>query len=163
MPADGHAWVGLGANLGDRHRTLRAAIEALTPLAAGRLVLSPKVESAAWGVTEQPAFLNQVVGFEPRLDPRATLAALQAIEAQLGRKRGMRWGPRHVDLDILFWPGFSSEDPVLTVPHPRISARRFVLEPWARVAPDLLIPGLDRSVQQLLQACADPLSVLFLS
>lgn len=156
------AWVGLGANMGDRHATLRGAVRALQAQIGTELRISPLVESAAWGVEDQAPFLNQVVGFIPRLGPKPTLKLLNEIEARSGRERKLRWGPRPLDLDILYWPGFVSDDPRLTVPHPRLAARRFVLAPWAKIAPTLVIPGHGETVAQLLAVCSDPLAVVFL-
>jgi 2-amino-4-hydroxy-6-hydroxymethyldihydropteridine diphosphokinase len=155
MDACERAWIGLGGNEGDVAATLSAARAALTVLSTAPPVASPLYESAPWGVAGQANFLNQIVGLAPALGPWETLRALQAVEAALGRVRRERWGPRTIDLDLLCWPGRTTADPALTLPHPRIAARRFVLAPWADVAPDLVVPGLGRTVADLLAACSD--------
>jgi 2-amino-4-hydroxy-6-hydroxymethyldihydropteridine diphosphokinase len=154
MTACERVWIGLGGNVGDVAATLAAARAELQALSAASPVFSPMYESEPWGAPDQPPFLNQVAGIVPTRDPRATLAALQAIEARHGRVRRERWGPRPLDLDLLCWPGVESSDPLLTLPHPRLAERRFVLAPWADVAPDLVVFG--RTVRELLRACSDP-------
>lgn len=155
-------WIGIGLNLGDRAERLAAARKAVIDLGSGPALVSPVVESAAWGETEQPDFLNQIIGLVLDASPLPTLLALQTIEHRFGRKREQKWGPRTLDLDLLCWPGQRSDDPQLTLPHPHLAHRRFVLAPWARIAPALVVPGLGRTVAQLLAACTDPLSVRFL-
>lgn len=139
--------------MGARARWLAAGRAGLATLADGPLRPSPVVETAPWGLVDQPPFLNQVVGFRPRFGPHRTLAALQAIERACGRRRVVHWGPRMLDLDLLDWPTAVAPSVSLTVPHPRFAARRFVLEPWARVAPEQVVLG--RSVRAWLAACSD--------
>ena len=149
------AWIGMGGNIGDVAQRLASARVALAELVEGPLTQSPIYETAAWGLTSQPTFLNQVVGFVPKHPPEVILGGLQAIERTHGRKREMKWGPRTLDLDLLCWPDVVVETTDLVLPHPGLSARRFVLEPWANVAPDLIPPGLVRTVSELLAACTD--------
>jgi 2-amino-4-hydroxy-6-hydroxymethyldihydropteridine diphosphokinase len=149
------AWIGLGCNLGDRLAHLGAATGSLAALATGPLVVSPIYETEPWGVADQPAFLNGVVGLEFDGEPLDLLDRLQAIEAAAGRLRMERWGPRTLDLDLLAWGDRVSSTDRLTLPHPRLSDRRFVLAPWAEVAPDLRLPGLTGTLSQLLGACPD--------
>ncbi len=155
MNACARAWIGLGGNEGEVEATLAAARAALQVLSTAPLAVSPLYESAPWGVEGQANFLNQVVGLAPALGPWETLRALQAIEAALGRVRRVRWGPRTIDLDVLCWPGSTLDAPALTLPHPHLAARRFVLAPFADVAPDLVVPGLGRTVAALLAGCSD--------
>ena len=134
------AYVGVGSNLGDREATIRAAISALP----GVVAVSQLRETDPVGIIEQPAFLNGAVALETELSPRQLLAALLAIERELGRERRERWGPRTIDLDLLLYGGETVDEPGLTVPHPRLHERRFALEPLAELDPELLIPGRGR-------------------
>ena len=131
------AYVGLGSNLGDREATIRAAIAALP----GVVAVSELRETDPVGVTEQPAFLNGTVALTTDLSPRELLDTLLAVERDLGRERRERWGPRTIDLDLLLYGGETVDEPGLTIPHPRLHERRFVLEPLAELDPQLLIPG----------------------
>lgn len=149
------AWIGLGGNVGAVEATLASARRRLEALSAAPLVASPIYETAPWGEARQPPYLNQVVGIVPRMGPLETLRALQAIEADHGRVRGRRWGPRPLDLDLLCWPRTTIDTPALVLPHPRLAERRFVLAPWNDVAPDLVVPGLGRTVAELLADCPD--------
>jgi 2-amino-4-hydroxy-6-hydroxymethyldihydropteridine diphosphokinase len=150
-------WIGLGGNVGDVAKTLAAAQQALTEVAQGPLLSSPLYRSAPWGDVAQACFVNQVIGMIPRLGPEATLSALQEIERAHGRdrERETRWGPRTLDLDLLCWPGITRETARLRLPHPRLAERRFVLAPWASVAPDLVPYGLEHTVAALLAVCSD--------
>jgi 2-amino-4-hydroxy-6-hydroxymethyldihydropteridine diphosphokinase len=132
------AYVGLGANLGDREAAIRKAAEML-----GRHRVSTVRETEPWGYAdEQPAFLNAVAEIDTGLTPRGLLARLLAIEAQLGRTReGPRHGPRTIDLDLLLYGDEVVDEPGLTVPHPRLHERLFALEPLFELAPELVVPG----------------------
>lgn len=161
---DAYVFVGLGGNLGAVRPRFAATRLALRALAHGPLIASPLVSSAAWGMTNQPDFINQVIGLQTSMDRAAFFAALLRIEATHGRDRALetRWGPRTLDLDVLTWPGIIDPDPRLTLPHPRLQDRRFVLLPWAAIAPALVVPGLDLSVADLLARCSDSGSVSWL-
>jgi 2-amino-4-hydroxy-6-hydroxymethyldihydropteridine diphosphokinase len=131
------AYVGLGANLGDRERTILAAAERLGPHR-----LSPIVETEPWGYTDQPKFLNAVAELETERTPRELLERLLEIERELGRTReGPRYGPRTIDLDLLLYGGEVVEEPGLTIPHPRLAERLFVLEPLFALDAGLSVPG----------------------
>jgi 2-amino-4-hydroxy-6-hydroxymethyldihydropteridine diphosphokinase len=134
------AYVGLGANLGDREGTIRAAVAELP----GVVAVSTLRETDPVGVTEQPRFLNGVVALETELSPRELLDVLLAVERRLGRERRERWGPRTIDLDLLLYGDEVIDEDGLTIPHPRLHERRFVLEPLADLAPKLVVPGLGR-------------------
>jgi 2-amino-4-hydroxy-6-hydroxymethyldihydropteridine diphosphokinase len=134
------AYVGLGANLGDREATIRAALEALPGLVA----VSSLRETDPVGVTDQPRFLNGVAAVETELSARELLDALLEIERELGRERRERWGPRTIDLDLLLFGEEQIDERGLSVPHPRLHERRFALEPLSELAPDALIPGRGR-------------------
>lgn len=140
-------FVGLGSNQGDSFRLLQRAQTALDALP--RTVVrrcSHFYRTAPVGQLDQPDFINAVVELETTLEPRALLRAMQSIENDLGRSRdpGRRWGPRTIDLDLLLFGQSVVHEPDLTVPHPRMGERAFVLEPLAELAPDLDIPGRGR-------------------
>jgi 2-amino-4-hydroxy-6-hydroxymethyldihydropteridine diphosphokinase len=138
------AYVGLGANLGDRERTLQLAVARLGEVPGIEVVrVSTLRETDPVGVVEQPRFLNGVAALETTLLPRELLAALLGVERGLGRVRadGERWGPRVLDLDLLLYDDLVVCEPGLTVPHPRLHERRFVLEPLVELDPDLRVPG----------------------
>ena len=140
------AYIGLGSNLGDRGENLRRALERL-----GAARVSTIRETDPVGVTEQPRFLNAVAELETDLPPRALLDRLLEIERDLGRDRESeeRWGPRAIDLDLLLYDDEVIDEPGLTVPHPRLAERRFVLEPLAELAPELVLPD-GRAIKDLL-------------
>jgi 2-amino-4-hydroxy-6-hydroxymethyldihydropteridine diphosphokinase len=135
------AYVGFGANLGDPAATLRAAAAELDRRAGPVSAASPVYRSAPVGVTEQPPFLNAVAAIETRLSPGALLDVLLAVEAEHGRVRQVRWGPRTLDLDLIWFEGAVRNDPWLTLPHPRAHEREFVLRPLCDLAPDLELRG----------------------
>lgn len=146
------AYVGLGANLGDREATIRRAAGLL-----GAARLSSIRETEPWGHTEQPRFLNAVVEVETEFAPRELLDRLFEIEGRLGRTReGPRWGPRTIDLDLLLFGDRRIEEPGLTVPHPRLHERAFVLEPLAELAPDAVVPGLGTVAELLAKLESTP-------
>lgn len=131
------AYVGLGANLGDRETTIRRAAALIE---ATRL--SQLRETEPWGYEDQPRFVNAVAELETTLGARALLDLLLDVERRLGRERtGPRFGPRTIDLDLLLYGDAVIDEPGLTVPHPRLQERLFVLEPLAELAPALKIPG----------------------
>lgn len=128
------AFLSLGANLGDRAVALRKAREALAAPPGVALVASSRLyETAPQELHDQPAFLNQVVCVETTLSPRELLARCLAVEDRLGRERRVRFGPRTLDIDILLYEGVESDEPELTLPHPRLWQRAFVLVPLADV------------------------------
>lgn len=147
-----HAWIGLGGNLGDVQQTLASACIAIRELSSDELIISPIYESEPWGIADQPVFLNQVVGIVPNALPGKTLSTLLDIERRHGRIRGQKWGPRTLDLDILSWPDITMESEALTLPHPRLTERGFVLAPWADVAPNLIPFGMSQTINDMLGA-----------
>jgi 2-amino-4-hydroxy-6-hydroxymethyldihydropteridine diphosphokinase len=143
--------VGLGANLGDREATLRVAAEELGRRRGVRLLACSQLrETTPVGGPPQGAYLNGAVLIEAWLGPEALLGELLVIEQEAGRIRRERWGPRVLDLDLLFSPGLTLETPTLTVPHPRLRERRFALEPLVEVAPWAVDPVTGESYAALL-------------
>ena len=138
-------YLSLGANVGDRADTLRSGIAALPAATGGRVVaVSPLYETAPWGVTDQPPFLNGAVLLETDRPPRALLERLLEVERELGRVRGRRYGPRTIDLDLLLYGDRVVDEPGLAVPHPRLHERAFALEPLLDLDPDVAVPGRGR-------------------
>jgi len=133
------AVVSLGTNLGDRMGRLRAAIEVLGRQ-VGVLAVSPVYETAPVGVVDQPAFLNAVAVLDSD-DPEVVFGAAQAAEQAQGRVRAVRWGPRTLDVDVIAVDSIVTDDPRLTLPHPRAHERAFVLVPWLAVDPSASLPG----------------------
>lgn len=135
------AFIGLGANLGDRLATLSRALDAIGELPDTRVAaVSDAVESEPWGVADQPPFANAVALVETSLTPDGLLDGLQRIESTLGRVRTVRNGPRTIDLDILLFGETRIDTPRLTVPHPRLAERAFVVEPLLALAPGVRLP-----------------------
>jgi 2-amino-4-hydroxy-6-hydroxymethyldihydropteridine diphosphokinase len=134
-------YLGLGSNLDDRTQHLVRACAVLHHHPAVEVVaVSSLYRTAPVGVTDQPWFLNAVAQLHTTLRPAALLAVTQATERRLGRVSTRRWGPRCIDLDILLYDGVEAHTPYLTIPHPRLHERAFVLEPLAELAPDLRLP-----------------------
>ena len=153
------AYLLLGSNLGDRTAHLRQARQTLAATAGELVAASSRYETAAWGLEDQPAFLNQALAVRTTLRAPALLAACLAAEQQAGRERLQRWGARTLDVDILLFGQEIIATPTLTVPHPALPARRFALLPLAQIAPQLVHPQLHQTVAELLAACPDPLPV----
>ena len=146
------AYVGLGSNLGDREQALRRALELLAEDPEIEIVaVSSFRETEPWGVADQPRFVNAAAALETSLSPQELLGRLLAVENALGRTRGEgpRYGPRTIDLDLLLYGGERLDEPGLTLPHPRLHERSFVLEPLAELDDRLEAPGKGK-VQTLL-------------
>ena len=136
------AYIALGANLGDPATTVLAAFAALANLPESRVLhCSSLYRTAPVGLADQPEFINAVAKLETTLAPEALLDALHEIEQRFGRVRAERNGPRTLDLDLLLYDDQFIDLPRLTLPHPRLHLRAFVLQPLAEIAPDLAIPG----------------------
>jgi 2-amino-4-hydroxy-6-hydroxymethyldihydropteridine diphosphokinase len=132
----------LGSNLGHRLDILQGAVDAVAGIAGVRIVsASPVYETAPVGGPEQPDYLNAVLLTRTTVAPRDLLAELHEVEAAFDRVRLVRWGPRTLDIDIITYEGKQSNDPELTLPHPRAHERAFVLAPWHDVDQDAVLPG----------------------
>ena len=143
------SYIGVGANIG----APRAAIDrAIALLGAGEdavVAVAPYYGSRPLGPPDQPDYVNTVVALDARSGPVGLLQRCKAIERCLGRKTVVRWGPRVIDLDLLLYGDLQLTEPALTLPHPELHRRRFVLHPLADLAPDLIVPGLARTVREL--------------
>jgi 2-amino-4-hydroxy-6-hydroxymethyldihydropteridine diphosphokinase len=148
------AWIGLGANLGDRRATLQAAFEALERLPAIRIGARSSLWSSPPLLADGPDYLNAVARLHTTLEPHELLAALQSLEASFGRERPYPNAPRTLDLDLLLHDEITLNTATLTLPHPRMHLRAFVLRPLAEIDPDLSIPGVG-PVRQCLIDVAD--------
>ena len=147
------AYLSLGSNLGDRLRLIQEAVAALTVEAGPVTALSSLYETAPWGFSSPHRFLNVALALETTLSPETLLAVTQRIERDLGRTHKSvagRYADRTIDIDLLFVGDAVLDTPALTLPHPRLHLRRFVLEPLCEIAPDLCHPLLRKSVSQLL-------------
>lgn len=145
-------YLSLGSNLGDREANLRTAIEKLKEI-GNPLAVSSFYETEPVEVTgAQPWFLNCVVKFDTEKMPRQLIASILALEQDMGRQRKQQKGPRTIDLDILLFGSSIIEIPSLTIPHPKLHQRRFVLEPFAEIAPDARHPVFKRTIRELRDA-----------
>jgi 2-amino-4-hydroxy-6-hydroxymethyldihydropteridine diphosphokinase len=152
------AYLLIGGNMGNRQQNLGRAVDLLgTPGTVKRQ--SGLYETAAWGKTDQPSFLNQAILLETTLTARELLQAVLAIEEKMGRKREEKYGPRIIDIDILFYDSAIISEPGLIIPHPEMQNRRFALQPMQEIAPRLKHPLLKKTITELLKACPDKLEV----
>ena len=150
------AFIGIGSNKGDRKKACSDAIIALETLRGCRVMkISSFYESEPWGYVEQGLFINCAVKIETNADALTLFSLLQATERRLGKEKEFLWGPRTIDLDLLFFNQEIITTPELKVPHPFLHQRRFVLEPLAELAPDWMHPVLKEPVSALLQQVSD--------
>jgi 2-amino-4-hydroxy-6-hydroxymethyldihydropteridine diphosphokinase len=145
-------YLSLGTNLGDRAANLKQAIASLPPQMTVK-TKSEVYETPPWGYTEQESFLNQAVKAVTYLDPEPLLKHLKRLEVALGRKATFRYGPRLIDIDILFYDDLVLETASLVIPHPHVHERGFVLMPLMDIAPDLVHPVTGRSVREMIALC----------
>ncbi|MEZ5015540.1 MAG: 2-amino-4-hydroxy-6-hydroxymethyldihydropteridine diphosphokinase [Flavipsychrobacter sp.] len=153
------AYLLLGSNEGDREQWISTAIKYIEKEVGHVTRQSAFYQTAAWGIEEQPDFLNMAIAIETELTPIELLDNILAIEQQLGRERTLKWGQRTIDIDILFYNDIILETERLTVPHPYIHKRNFALVPLEEIAPNLLHPILNKDITQLLDNCTDKLQV----
>ncbi len=159
QPLNKRVFLLLGTNLGDRHTNLLVAKQQLE-ITAGKIICESGIyQTAAWGKTDQPEFFNQVTEVLTERTPHELLEAVLTIEKQMGRQREIKWGPRLIDIDILFYDDIVIKTEKLEVPHPALHKRRFTLAPMAEIAPDFVHPILRKPISVLLSECEDPLSV----
>jgi 2-amino-4-hydroxy-6-hydroxymethyldihydropteridine diphosphokinase len=157
------AYVGLGSNLGDREALVFQAIAMLGALSQTNVVRRAGIyETEPVGRQDQPWFVNTVVQIETTLGPETLLTQTQEIETRLGRQRQAHWGPREIDLDILLYGDRVMNTSQLTLPHPELHRRRFVLVPLCELAPDLIHPVLKRPLRELLSALPETKQVTLL-
>lgn len=142
------AYLCLGSNIGDRSSNLHKAASLLDPKVHIE-TLSPIYQTEPWGYSDQPTFLNQVIKSDTDLEPFDLLEFVKGIEVSMGRQETFRFGPRIIDLDILFYDDLILDTPKLTIPHPRIRERAFVLIPLAEIAPELLHPVFKKTILEL--------------
>lgn len=142
-------FIGLGTNLGDREANLRRAIQSLSP-EVSVVQESSLYQTPPWGFEDQPDFYNQVIEARTELSPRALLFFLKTIERQMGREKTFRYGPRLIDLDILFFGQQVLCEEAIQIPHPRLEERAFVLVPLQEIAPQFVHPVLKQSITDLL-------------
>lgn len=144
-------YIGIGSNLGDRHKNCLRAVDLLKKSGLSVTQQSSVHETEPWGRTEQPAFLNMAVEIETRLAAIELLSLLKNIEKEMGRQDTVRWCPRIIDLDILLYNDITLNTEALTIPHPLMHEREFVLAPLAELAEDLIHPVLKKRIGDLLK------------
>lgn len=149
----------LGSNLGNRTEILKSAIKMLEEYVGKTTAVSSLYETLAWGIEDQPAFLNQVVILKTALSPEKLLVVINKIEKDLGRVRHKKWGERLIDIDILYYQDLIMKTDRLVIPHPEIANRKFTLVPLVELMPDFEHPLLKKTHSKLLISCKDELKV----
>ena len=149
-------FLGLGSNVGEREKYLNSAVAELQKIRHTKVVWTSSVyETDPVGKTDQPKFLNAAVEIETQLGPKELWGEVKMIEQKLGRTTTERWGPREIDVDLLLYDGLVFQDDEVTVPHPEMERRSFVLIPLKEIAPDLVHPINGMTVEELVAACKD--------
>lgn len=148
-----------GGNMGEREQNLLAAIEHINQHCGLITNSSSLYETAAWGNTEQPAFLNQALELQTELTARQLMRRILKVEKLMGRVRKEKYGPRLIDIDILLYADEIHNYKLLKLPHPEMQNRRFALLPLAEIAPDIIHPVLQKTITELLAVCKDELEV----
>lgn len=155
-----NVYLGLGTNLGDKVQNLKTAIDFIEKEIGDCVKQSAVYYSAAWGIKEQPDFLNQVIQVQTKLPPLKLIQKILEIENQMGRTRRIKWGERLIDIDILLMDSIVLHTPNLTIPHPYITERIFVIKPLAEIAPDFQHPVFKKNFDSLLSTCSDTTTLL---
>ena len=150
----------LGTNIGNRESHLENALIAMQAQGLSFIKQSPVYESAAWGKTDQAAFLNKVVQIETELEPLDLLQLILKIEKDMGRQRMEKWSPRIIDIDILYFGSRRLDHSALKIPHPYIKERRFVLVPLCDILPEFEDPVSGLRIREILESCTDTSSVI---
>lgn len=160
---DNLAYIGIGSNLGDKVKNCLEAIERIVKAEENELIgQSSLYQTEPWGNEDQDWFVNAVIKIKTSLNPEDLLKQLRTVEEQLKKRKEERWGPRNIDLDILFFNDEVIETPDLTIPHPSLHLRRFVLVPLHEICPDFIHPQLKLSVRELLKSTGDEKEVTIL-
>lgn len=157
------AYLLIGGNLGDRFYNLQNAIELIEEKCGDIIAISSIYETAAWGVTDQPSFLNQVIVLNTEQSPSQLMQSLLSIEHEMGRERREKMGPRTIDLDILLIDDIQMNADHLIIPHPSLHLRKFALIPLAEVAATKVHPVKNKTITELLTDCPDTLAVTKIS
>lgn len=159
MMTEHTAYLLLGTNLGNRSENLSKATAAIR-MFLGRIESQSHIyETEPWGRPHQPKFYNQAIKVVTPCSPLETLHLMKQVEFLLGRDNAERWAPRVIDIDILFFDDITIESPILTIPHAHIAQRRFTLDPLCEIAPDLIHPVMQKTIQELTALCTDTLAV----
>ncbi len=153
------AFLLIGGNLGNRTLNLTTSIQLIETNCGNIIQTSSIYQTAAWGITNQPNFLNQVLIVQTKLSPKQLMQKLLHIEEQMGRQRTVKFGPRIIDIDILLMDELIVNTSLVTIPHPAIAQRRFVLIPLAELIPNYVHPVDKKTISQLLLTCTDILDV----
>ncbi|HEY1202090.1 MAG TPA: 2-amino-4-hydroxy-6-hydroxymethyldihydropteridine diphosphokinase [Niastella sp.] len=149
----------IGGNMGDRLQNLHQAISLLSAVVGPVIQQSAVYETAAWGKTDQPAFLNQALLLTSRLSARELIVTVLSVEEEMGRHRTEKFGPRVIDIDIMFYNEDVINEPHLIIPHPQMQNRRFALVPLNELAHQMVHPVLNKTLEELLLECKDELPV----
>jgi 2-amino-4-hydroxy-6-hydroxymethyldihydropteridine diphosphokinase len=150
----------LGSNLGNKEANLAKAVSLIDERLGVISLKSRLYLTEAWGVKNQDSFINQAIKLITPFDPDSVLEQTQMIEKEMGRERILKWGPRTIDIDILFYNDDVIENEYLVIPHPHMADRKFVLAPMNEIAGDLFHPVLTKSISKLFKECNDPSEVM---
>jgi 2-amino-4-hydroxy-6-hydroxymethyldihydropteridine diphosphokinase len=157
-----NVYLGLGSNMGNRASNLKMAADLISKLIGKTAKASHVYETQPWGNPDQEYFYNQVLMVNTTLDPRDLLAAITKIEREMGRERKVKWGPRVIDIDVLFYGKRIIRDKGLEIPHPEMHKRNFVLVPMMEIAPEYEHPVLHQAIDDLFMSSEDPSEVVML-
>ncbi len=157
------AVIGLGSNMGQRKRKLTQAHGYISQKVGEIIKKSSYYETEPWGDTDQPFFLNQAIVIQTQLEPEELLLALKSIEIIMGRKNHKKWSARPIDMDILFYESITYDSSTLSIPHPLLHERNFVLIPLVEIIPEFIHPRLQLNIEELYIRCLDQSEVIIYS